>query len=77
MYSVGFANQPGIYALPKAQRTRGLSSAYQSNFISQVLSQILNKYLQNLNQTSVFRLYFNFEILTKPFAQSLNKNLAL
>ena len=64
--------------LPKAQRTRGLSSSYQSNFLrsyheflqraySNFIFIILTKNQhQNLNQTSTFRLNLNFKILTKP-----------
>ena len=112
--------------LPKAQRTRGLSSSYQSNFLrsyhefkhkswSNFIFRISTKHqLQNFNQTSASRLNlkfkilsristkiqlhnlyktsatkyrpnssfkiclnFNFKILTKPCAQSLNKSLAL
>ena len=69
-----------IKTLPKTQRTRGLSSYHKfkhkswSNFKFKIS---IKHYLQNLNQISVFRLNFNFEILTKPCAQSLNKNLAL
>ena len=112
--------------LPKAQRTRGLSSFYQSNFLrsyhefkhkswSNFIFRISTKHeLQNFNQTSAsqlnlkftilsristkiqlhnlyktsatkyrpnssfkFCLNFNFKILTKPCAQSLNKSLAL
>ena len=55
-------------------------------FISQDITQILIKFqfqnldkalLQNLNQTSTFRLNFNIKILTKPCAQSLKNSLAL
>jgi len=112
--------------LPKAQRTRGLSSSYQNNLLrsyhefkhkswSSFIFRILTKHqLQNFNQTSASRLNlkftilsristkiqlhnlyktsatkywpnssfkfclnFNFKILTKPCAQSLNKSLAL
>ena len=119
-----------IQTLPKAQRTRGLSSAFQSNLFrsyhkikhkswSNIIWGISTKHqLQNLNQTSASRLNlkfkilskpsfristkiqihdlyktsatkywpnssfrsclnFNFKILTKPCAQSLNKSLAL
>ena len=63
--------------LPKAQRTRGLSSAYQSNFFRSYhnflnkfwsnISRILTKHqLQNLNQTSALRQNLNLKILTKP-----------
>ena len=64
--------------LPKAQRTWGLSSAYQSNMFrsyhkfkhkswSNFIFIISSKWqLQNLNQTSAFRLNLNFKILTKP-----------
>ena len=57
--------------LPKAQRTRGLSSAYQSNkFLHKSWS---NSKIQNLNQTSAFRPNFNFKILTKHQLHNLNK----
>ena len=61
--------------LPKAQRTRGLSSAYQSDLFwsyiskvqTQILIRILTKHqLQNLNQTSASRLSLKFIILIKP-----------
>jgi len=112
--------------LPKAQRTRGLSSSYQNNLLrsyhefkhkswSSFIFRISTKHqLQNFNQTSASRLNlkftilsristkiqlhnlyktsatkyrpnssfkfclnFNFKILTKPCAQSLNKSLVL
>ena len=65
-----------LKTLPKAQRTRGLSSAYQSNFFRSY-QKFLNKswsnifristkhQLQNLNQTSEFRQNLNLKILTK------------
>ena len=105
-----------IETLPKAQRTRGLSSYHKfkhkswSNFIFRIS---IKHQLQNFNQTSASRLNlkftissristkiqlhnlyktsatkywpnssfksclnFNFKILTKPCAQSLNKSLA-
>ena len=61
--------------LPKAQRTWGLSSSYQSNFLrsyheflhracSNFIFRILTKnQLQNLNWTWTFRLNLNFKIL--------------
>ena len=50
-------NRIQLKTLPKAQRTRGLSSTYQSNFFrSYHKFRISTKYqLQNLNQTSAFR----------------------
>ena len=67
--------------LPKAQRTRGLSSTYQSNFFgsyhkfkhkswSNIFRISTLHQLQNLNQTSPFRQNLNLKILTKP-----NQNL--
>ena len=61
---------PGqLKTLPKAQRTRGLSSYYKllhkswSNYIF----RISNRYhFQNLNQTWTSQLKLNFQILTKP-----------
>ena len=53
--------------LPKAQRTRGLSSGYKSNFLSQITS----------SQTNSISTKLKLKILTKPCAQSLNKSLAL
>ena len=67
--------------LPKAQRTRGLSSTYQSNFFESYHKfkhkswwnifriSTLHQY-QNLNQTSPFQQNLNLKILTKP-----NQNL--
>jgi len=63
--------------LPKAQRTRGLSSAYQSNFFrsyhkflhkswSNIFRISTKHQLQNLNQTSAFRQNLNLKIFTKP-----------
>ena len=63
--------------LPKAQRTRGLSSSYQSNFFrsyhkflqkswSNLIFKISTKnQLQYRNQTSASRLNLKFKILTK------------
>ena len=87
-----------VKTLPKAQRTRGLSSAYQRNkFLAKSWS---NSKIQPFDQTSTskswpnihfitspslsskiltklqfqkFRLNFNFKLLAKPCAQSLNK----
>ena len=59
--------------LQKAQRTRGLSSAYQCNFFTQVLTQILIRHLQNLDQEQLQ----NLDWTLKPCAQSMNKNLTL
>ena len=67
--------------LPKAQRTRGLSSTYQSNFFrsyhkfkhkswSNIFRISTLHQLQNLNQTSPFWQNLNLKILTKP-----NQNL--
>ena len=53
--------------LPKAQRTRGLSSAYQSNFTLVTLGHITN-YYTNLDQT--------FRISTKHQIQNLNQTSA-
>ena len=62
--------------LPKAQRTRGLSSAYQINLFRSChklhkswlnIFRISTKHqLQNLNQTSAFRQKLNLKILTRP-----------
>ena len=61
--------------LPKAQRTRGLSSGYQSNFFRSnhkfsnkswldfIFIISTKQQLQNLNQISAFRLNLNFKIL--------------
>ena len=66
-----------VKTLPKAQRTRGLSSAYQSNFFrsyhkflhkswSNIFRISTKHQLQNLNQTSAFRQNLNLKIFTKP-----------
>ena len=72
--------------LPKAQRTRGLSSGYQSNFFrscnkfsnnswSDFIFIISTKQqLQNLNQISAFRLNLNFRISTKRSFRISTKN---
>ena len=55
--------------LPKAQRTRGLSSYHKfkhkswSNFIFRISTKHL---IQNLNQTPAFPQNLSFKILTKP-----------
>ena len=62
---------------PKAQRTRGLSSAHQSNFfrsyhkflyksLSNIFRISTKHQLQSLNQISAFRQNVNLKILTKP-----------
>ena len=93
--------------MPKAQRTRGLSSynKFKKKSWSSCIFRISTKHqIQNLNQTSASRLNLrfkilikpsfriltkiqfhninqtsaaNFKILTKPWAQNLNKSLAL
>ena len=57
--------------LPKAQRTRGLSSAYQSNKL--LRKSWSNSKIQNFNQTSSFPPNFNFKILTKQPFHNLTK----
>ena len=64
--------------LPKAQRTRGLSSSFQSNLLGHITSSNTNldqisssdrptkHQPQNLDQTSASRLNLRFKILTKP-----------
>ena len=73
--------------MPKAQRTRGLSSGYQSNFFwsyhkfsnkswSEFILIISTKQqLQNLNQRSAFWLNLNFKILTSSFGVSTKNNI--
>ena len=71
--------------LPKAQRTRGLSSPYQSNFFrsyhkflrkswSNIFRISTKHQLQNINQTSAFRQNLNLKILTKPSFRISIKN---
>ena len=67
----------GIKTLPKAQRTRGLSSSYLSNFLrsyhefkhkswSNFIFRISTKHeLQNFNQTSASQLNLKFTILSR------------
>ena len=58
-----------IETLPKAQRTRGLSSSCQSNFLrSYHIHKLKHKSAstKNLNQTSASPLNLKFKILTKP-----------
>ena len=67
---------PQLETLPKAQRTRGLSPAYQSNFFChiKVLAQILIKFhLQNINQASTSKFQPNLSISTKLKLQNLNQ----
>ena len=60
-----------LETLPKAQWTRGLSSAYQSDkYLHKSWS---NSIIQNLNQTSAFRPNFNFKILTKQPLHNVTK----
>ena len=70
--------------LPKAQRTRGLSSAYQSNFFrsyhkflhkswSNIFRISTKHQLQNLNQASAFWRNLNLKLLTKPIFRILTK----
>ena len=65
------------FALPKALRTRGLSSAYQSNFfsvISQVQTQILIKFhLQNTDQATTSKSRPNINITTKLKIQNIDQ----
>ena len=72
---------PTSETLPKAQRTRGLSSTYQSNFFgsyhkfkheswSNIFRISTLHQLQSLNQTSPFWQNLNLKILSKP-----NQNL--
>ena len=75
-----------VKTLPKAQRTRGLNSAYQINFFwsyhkfsNKSLSDFIfmfstKQQLRNLNQISAFRLNLNFKILTKPRFRISTKN---
>ena len=75
-----------VQTLPKAQRTRGLSSGYQSNFLRsyhkfsnkswlQFIFIISTKQqLQNISQISAFRLILNFKILTKRSLRISTKN---
>ena len=66
--------------LPKAQRTRGLSSSFQSNLLGHITSsnfifKISTKHsLQNPHQTSPPRLNLKFKILTKPCILHLNQD---
>ena len=63
--------------LPKAQRTRGLSSYHKfkhkswSNFIFRISTK---HQLQNLNQTSASRLNLKFKILAKPSLRTSTNN---
>ena len=55
-----------VQTLPKAQRTRGLSSYHKFKHKSNFIFRISTKHqLQNLNQTSASRLNLKFKILTK------------
>ena len=72
--------------LPKAQRTRGLSSAHQSNFFRSyhkfsnkswldfIFIISTKQQLQNISQISAFRLILNFKILTKRSLRISTKN---
>ena len=70
-------NGANMQTLPKAQRTRGLSSSYQSNFFrsyhkflhkswSNIFRISTKHQIQSLNQISAFRQNVNLKILTKP-----------
>ena len=69
----GSRSSPTIKTLPKAQRTRRLSSAYQSYFISQVLTQILIKYLQNFDQAPTSKSQPNISISTELKHKNLDQ----
>ena len=72
--------------LPKAHRTRGLSSAHQSNFFGSyhkfsnkswldfIFIISTKQQLQNISQISAFRLILNFKILTKRSLRISTKN---
>ena len=56
-----------VQTLPKAQRTRGLSSSCQSNFLrSYHKFKHKSASTKNLNQTSASPLNLKFKVLTKP-----------
>ena len=62
-----------VQTLPKAQRTRGLSSSYQSNYLRSYhkfkhksWSNSSSESYQLLSQTSASPIKFKFKILTKP-----------
>ena len=75
-----------LETLPKAQRTRGLSSAHQSNFFRSyhkfsnkswldfIFIISTKQQLQNISQISAFRLILNFKILTKRSLRISTKN---
>ena len=80
----GWTGRYWIKTLPKAQRTRGLSSAYQSNFFrsyhkflhkswSNIFRISTKHQLQNLNQASAFWRNLNLKLLTKPIFRILTK----
>ena len=72
--------------MPNAQRTRGLSSGYQSKFFRSyhkfskksrsdfIFILPTKQQLQNLNPISAFRQNLNFKILTKPSFRISTKN---
>ena len=66
-----------LQTLPNAQRTRGLSSAYESNLFrwyhkflhrswSNIFGILIKHQLQNINQTSALRQNLSAKLLTKP-----------
>jgi len=75
-----------IKTLPKAQRTRGLSSAHQSNFfrsyhkfstkswLDLIFIISTKQQLQNISQISAFWLILNFKILAKRSLRISTKN---
>ena len=81
-----FIRQISLKRLPKAQRTRGLSSAHQSNFFRSyhkfsnkswldfIFIISTKQQLQNISQISAFRLILNFKILTKRSLRISTKN---
>ena len=81
-----FAKRSWKETLPKAQRTRGLSSGYQIKFFNSyhkfsnkslsdfIFIFLTKQQLQNVNQISALRLNINFKILTKRIFWVSTKN---
>ena len=83
---IAFTKSLQLQTLPKAQRTRGMSSGYQSSFFRSyhkfsnksrsdfIFILPTKQQLQNLNPISAFQLNLNFKILTKPSFRISTKN---
>ena len=66
------AELANVKTLPKAQRTRGLSSFFQSNLFGHITSSNTNLPLQNLEQAFTSKSQPNITISTKLKIQNID-----